>query len=97
MSIPMARVSEVLKTEDMILLITGILLLIIGALIGNIAYGVASLVNNVFANMTGETSNIFLTPTIISTASMVFQILGVVLIVAAAVHIIATLIRMIPH
>lgn len=89
------RVQDVLSTADIILLISGVVLLIVGALIGNITYGISDMVGDTFANVTGTTSNPFMTTNLINVGVFVFNMIGIVLIVAAAVHIISTLFKVV--
>jgi vacuolar-type H+-ATPase subunit I/STV1 len=94
MSAPVGdRVSEILSTTDILLLITGVALLILGALVGNISYGIGIYVSDMFQNLTGQNVNVFLTSTLINVGVAVFSFTGIVLIVAAASHIIHSLIK----
>jgi len=89
------RVSEVLSTGDVLLLITGVALVILGALVGNIAYGIGVYVSGMFQNLTNQNVNVFLTNTLVSVGTAVFQIVGIVLIVAASAHIIYSLFKVV--
>ena len=94
-SIPVvgARISDIISVADLMLLVIGVALYLLGALIGNVAYGIGLYVSNLFQNLTNQNVNVFLTPSVTNVGSAVFQIMGVVLIVVAAAHIIYSLIR----
>jgi len=96
MSAPVGgRVSEILSTTDILLLITGVALVILGALVGNIAYGIGIYVSGMFQNLTGQNVNVFLTSALVSIGIAVFQIVGIVLIVVASAHIIYSLFKVV--
>jgi hypothetical protein len=96
MSAPVGgRVSEILSTADILLLITGVALVILGALVGNIAYGIGIYVSGMFQNLTNQNVNVFLTSTLINVGVAVFQIVGIVLIVVASAHIIYSLFKVV--
>jgi hypothetical protein len=89
------RVSEILSTTDILLLITGVALVILGALVGNIAYGIGIYVSGMFQNLTNQNVNVFLTSTLVNVGVAVFQIVGIVLIVVASAHIIYSLFKVV--
>jgi len=89
------RASEILSTADILLLITGVALVILGALVGNIAYGIGIYVSDMFQNLTNQNVNVFLTGTLVNVGVAVFQIVGIVLIVVASAHIIYSLFKVV--
>jgi len=82
--------SRVISTSDVVVIIVGIALILMGALIATIYTGVSKLTIQQFQNLTKTTLTDY-TSTVSSFIGPVFSMLGLVLIVAAVVHIIFAL------
>jgi hypothetical protein len=80
----------VLSTSDIVVIIVGIGLILMGALIATIYTGVSRLTLQEFENLTGMRLTDY-TATVGSFIEPVFSMLGLVLIIAAVVHIIFAL------
>ena len=83
-------ISRVISTSDIVVIIVGIALILMGALIATIYTGVSKLTIQEFQNLTKATLTDY-TSTVSSYIGPVFSMLGLVLIVAAVVHIIFAL------
>ena len=87
------RVSDVISVIDIILLITGIVLMLPGAFVDSISIitklcEIATFISDILANVTNQSVNVFSTCAWMPTFVAIFEIIGVLFIAAAVVHII---------
>jgi hypothetical protein len=83
-------ISQILSTADIMLIVVGVGLLLLGGLMATIYTGVSSMVTKQFSNLTGTTVTDY-TQTVATYVPTILNMLGLTLIIVAVGHIIYTL------
>ena len=84
-------IREVISTADILLIITGIAIILMGGLIANIYVGVGTLITSQIANITKTQTGTNYVQVAAQYVPLIINMLGLVLVVAAVVHIIVAL------